>query len=436
MAQNLLMSAPPTGRVGRYPKHTFQIAELAYTLQPFMIAPVLPGETMQNLKYEARIVTDPIKNSIIGWKKEIYFFYVRVSDLLNDSIRDMFVDPANTDLAGSLGIGANDTAFYTAKGGVDYLKRCTQSVWKHYFSDEGDVYTTYDVATYTNQIGVPFVQIRDRFWLDSITDEDVMPVGADPTTATTMEQLAAMEAAYEQLLSLGLANMTYEDFLRSYGIRVPNAEEHKPEMLARFSDFQYPSNTINPATGAPTSAVSWVFNNSVRDPKMFREPGFVVGYSVTRPKVYYGGLAGSLAAHLTRAWDWVPNYLNENNPDPMPFTSIKKFASDTGPLGDRTSATDGYYVDMRDLLLYGDQFQNVAAFNAAPANVGTNNIVALPPGDDHHLYKYPTEAMAKALFVDDTDDATGAFTIRSDGYVSLSIKGKQIDYTMGNIASE
>lgn len=426
-----LLSAPPTGRVGRNPKHPFTIEELPYTAQPFMFAPVLPGETMVNLKFEARVVSDPLASSIIGWKKEFYFFYVRVTDLLSDTIRDMFVDPANTDLAATLGIAANDRAFYTAKGGVDYLKRSVQSIWKHYFSDQDDVYGDYDVATAGSQTGVPFVQIRDRFWLDSITDGDIMPVGADPGTASNLEQLEAMSAAFEQLRALGIANMTYEDFLRSYGINVPSALEHKPELLARFSDFQYPSNTINPATGAPSSAASWVFNNSVRDPKSFKEPGFVVGISITRPKVYYTGLAGALTAHLTRAWDWLPNYLNESAADPMPFTSLKKFGPDTGPLGDRTTATDDYWVDMRDLFLYGDQFQNRSAFNAAPANVPAINGVALPPGDNHHQYKYPTEAMAKSFFV----DAAGTnWLVKSDGYASMSIKGKQIDYTLGNFA--
>lgn len=433
MARTLL-SAPPTRRVGRYPKHIFQIAEMAYTLQPFMIAPVLPGETLENVYLENRVITDPVANPIIGWKKELYFFYVRATDLLTDAIRDMFIDPANTDLGATLGIAANDQAFYTAKGGIDYLKRCTQRVWETYFSDEGDVYADYDVAGVNAAFnGVPFVQIRDRFWLDSITDEDVMPVGDDPGTATNASQLEAVQAAFEQLRALGIANMTYEDFLRSYGISIPQKDEAKPELLARFSDFQYPSNTINPTNGAPASAVSWVFKNSSRDPKFFKEPGFVVGFSVTRPKVYFAGLAGNLAGHLGRAWDWLPNYLNEAAADPMPFTSLKKFLTDTGPLGDRTTATDGYWVDMRDLFMHGDQFQNRTAFAAVPANVGAQHLLALPPGDNHHLYKYPTADMAKSFFV---DAAGTAWTIRSDGVVSLSIKGKQADYTVGNFAEQ
>ena len=63
-----LLSAPPTDRVGRYPKHTFQIKEMAFMAQPFMIARVLPGETLQSIFFESRVITDPILNAIIGWK--------------------------------------------------------------------------------------------------------------------------------------------------------------------------------------------------------------------------------------------------------------------------------------------------------------------------------------------------------------------------------
>lgn len=59
-------------------------------------------------------------------------------------------------------------------------------------------------------------------------------------------------------------------------------------------------------------------------------------------------------------------------------------------------------------------------------------MLALPPNDlSNNGWKYPTEAMCKSFF----KDAGGtAFFVRQDGYVSLSIKGKQVDYTVGNLA--
>lgn len=425
-----LLSAPPTSRVGRYPKHPFMVRELPYTAQPFFIAPVLPGETMENLYMEARVVTDPILNPIIGWKKQYFFFYVRMTDLLSDTIRDMFIDPTNTDLNATLGSASSSQLYYAAKGGMNWAKRCVERITAEYFRDEGEAWNSNVITG-----DIPIVPIRERLWLDSITDEDDMTAmdGADPGSISNAQDLEALMNAFEQLRAMGIANMTYEDFIRSYGIAIPNKDENKPEVIANFSDFQYPSNTINPSTGAPSSAVSWVFKNGSRKPKFFKEPGFVVGVSVTRPKLYFGGLKGSAVDFMSRAWDWMPRYMIEGAATPMPEITFKKFLTDTGPLGDRSTPTDGYWIDMRDILIHGDQFQNVnmTADNANPADVAASHLFALPPGDNHHLYKYLTEAQCKSFFV---DAAGTAFYVKQDGYVSLQVKGKQVDYTQARIA--
>lgn len=414
----LLTDAPPTSRVGRYPKHTFNTKELAFTAVPFMIAPVLPGETLSSIWLESRVVGDPIKNSIIGWKKEYHFFYVKVTDLLNDTIRDMFVDPTNTDLGATLGIAANSTPYYTAKGGIDYLLRGMKRIVDTWFRDDGEVFDDFKTAD-----GVAIVQIKEKSWMDSLTDKDAMPEGAAIASATDAGDLDRLMDAFNHLRSLGLANMTYEDFLRSYGLAIPAKDENKPEKLASFTDWSYPVNTIDPTTGAAASALSWVFRTGDRDPKLFKEPGFIIGVSITRPKVYFSGLAGNLAAHMTRAWDWVPNYM-----EGAPETSLKNFAGDTGPLGDRTTAPDGYWVDMRDLLLHGDQFQNHTAFALIPAVDGSTHMMPLPDGATFK-WKYPTEAQAKSFF-----KTAGSEFIRQDGMVSLGIKGRQVDYTQNRIA--
>lgn len=420
--QRTLLSAAPTDRVGRYPSHDFQLKALPFAAQPFMIAPVLPGETLENLYLESRVVTDPVLNPLIGWKKEYHFFYVKITDLLVDAIRDMFVDETNTDLGATYGILANSTPYYTAKGGIDYLKRCVEKIAKFHYRDEGEAWNAYQTTD-----GLPLVQIKQRNWMDSMTDKDVMPEGANIATATTAGDLDRLMDAFNSLRAMGMANMTYEDFLRSYGISIPEKDEQAPELLARFQEWVYPANTINPANGAPSSALSWVFKNASRERKFFKEPGFLVGISIARPKVYWSGLAGNMAAHMTRAWDWMPNYLAG-----MPESQLKKFAGDTGPLGDRLTAPDAYWLDMRDLLLYGDQFQNVSAFpanTADPANVGASNMFALPNGATFN-WKNPSEAMVKTLFV----DAVNATFVKQDGNVKLSIKGLQVDYTQGNLA--
>lgn len=424
-----LMSAPPTSRQGRYPRHSFHVKTYAHHIHPFCMAPVLPGETLENLFMEARVVSAPIKSSIVGAKKEYYFFYVRVTDLLSDTIRDMFVDPANTDLSATLGVAGSSMHYYTAKGGIDYCKRAVQSITNHYFRDEGETYDT--AKSSINSEDVYIAQIREIGWLDSLTDKDDMPAGSDPGTVSTASDLEALMTAFEQLRALGIANMTYEDFLRSYGIAIPAKDEAKPEMLCRFTDYQYPSNTIDPTDGSATAAYSWVFKNGNKDRKFFKEPGFIVGISVMRPKLYFGGVAGSLSAHLTRAWDWLPNYLWDL--DMQAATSLKKFAGGTGPLGDRTTTTgeNAYWVDMRDLFLHGDQFQNHRLWTdgTTPAGDSNRNMVILPADQDSiALRKYPTKTMMDGLFVG------GSSYLDADGYVSLNIKGHQVDYTASNIA--
>lgn len=420
-----LMSAPPTSRMGRYPKHTFQTRELPFVAQPFMLARVLPGETMKNLKFESRVISDPISNSIIGWKKEYFFFYVRVTDLLNDAIKDMFIDPTNAEIAG-LDSANNVQATYTAKGGIDWVALCRDRVVEEYFRDEGE-----SAALYSTAGGDRIVQIRQQNFLDSLTDKDLMPEGDAIAGATDAGDLERLMNAFEMARSLGLSNITYEDFLRQYGIAIPNKDENKPELLGHFSDFVYPSNTVNPATGVPASACSWVFNTGQRDPKFFKEPGFIIGISVTRPKVYLSGLAGASAGFAQRAWDWMPAYLSA-----MPETSLKRFEAGTGPLGDRLTDVDAYFLDMRDELIYGDQFQNMVAFTASGANpttTGANHLLALP--DSALNWKYPSEAMIKSFFV---DTVTNTF-IRQDGYCAFHIQGSAaspiVDYTMGNIAT-
>ena len=81
MGSNVARVLPQQGRVLRRPQHPFQIRTRPWLLQPFFIAPVLPGETMENCLIQFRSVTDPIKSPLVGWWAEYYLFYVRHRDL-------------------------------------------------------------------------------------------------------------------------------------------------------------------------------------------------------------------------------------------------------------------------------------------------------------------------------------------------------------------
>lgn len=422
-----LLSAPPTSRVGRYPKHAFNVRSRPFQIRPFCLAPVLPGESLTSAYFESRVVTDPIVNPIIGWKQEYYFFYVRMSDLLDDAIKEMFIDPTNTDISADYGEDSNVSQYYTGKGGVNWSYMCMDRVVKNYFRDstEDNLNPLID--------GLPQAQVKDTFFLDSLTDDSEMPEGDEIADATNAGDLERLMNAFEQLRAMGLTEMTYEDYLRSNGIAVSDPTAGKPELIWHLSDWQYPSNTIDPADGTPRSAVSWVFKNTLRKAKLFKEPGFIFGISIARPKIYFGGVYGSAAAHMTRAWDWMPALLAMT-----PETRLKHFGAGTGPLGERSGIAAGqqsqYWLDMCDILLHGDQWLDrlpAAGDQTIGANPA-NHVLPIPSwadGEDDLSFLYVGPDASKQFFVDSGESATKYF-IKHDGVLNLSIKGKQIDMTV------
>ena len=88
----------PVGRMGRVmrsPRHSFIVEHRPFEITPFFIAPVLPGETLKNLLWQARAVTKPIKQPLVGWWLEYYMFYVKMRDLTDrDTLTAMLLDPA------------------------------------------------------------------------------------------------------------------------------------------------------------------------------------------------------------------------------------------------------------------------------------------------------------------------------------------------------
>lgn len=394
-------SLPKGGRVGRHPQHSFHIRTRPWQIQPFCIAPVLPGETMKNLLLQARIVTDPIKNPLIGWWAEYYFFYIKHRDLdERDTLTAMMLD--STTSVAALRQDVLDTDYYAFDDAIDWSRFCLKRVVEEYFREEGETWNA-------NLVGnMPAASIWSRnWWGDSVLDSTLMPTVADlPEDAPTFD---AQYEMWQFQRAQKLTNMTYEQWLQTYGVK-PNREElHKPELIRYVRDWQYPSNTVEPTTGVPSSAVSWAVAERADKDRFFREPGFIFGVSVMRPKVYLSGQTGSAVGLLDNALAWLPALLREEV-----YTSLKLVAAGDGPL---QSTTNPYWVDLRDLFLYGDQFINFALSDTAAG------LVALPTAALEK--RYATGTMADTLFA----AAAPANQIRMDGVVNLSIQGTQVDYT-------
>jgi hypothetical protein len=372
-----------------------------------MLAPVLPGETLKNLLLQARVVSDPIKNPLIGWWCEYYFFYVKHRDMTGrDDFTGMMLDPSY-DLS-SYSAAAKVEHYHAA--GIDWVAQCLDRVVDEYFRDEPEVMADHMIGN------LPAAKIGLNSWLDSVTNDADMVAPADVNLDANADgNVMASEAeqamrSWQFMRANNLTEMTYEDFLRTYGVRPALAEEpHRPELVRFVKDWTYPTNHIDPTSGAPSSALSWSIAERADKDRFFKEPGFLFGVSVVRPKIYFSKQTGNAASLLNDAYAWLPAVLLNDV-----SSSLKKVAAATAPLA---SNTDAYWVDMRDLFLYGDQFVN---FAMTETDAG---MVAVPTAALEKRYASATDA--DALF----KSAAPANLIRSDGVVNLSIAGMQRDAT-------
>lgn len=403
----------------RSPSHPFALRTRPFQIQPFMISPVLPGETLRNLVCMSRVVTDPIANPLIGWWSETYFFYVKLRDiefhLGADFVDEMVTSPGTYNPA-ALRSAAADPKYLHAANATPWAKYATQTVVEYFFRDQGE---DWNVAALD---GVPLAQISSRSWLDSLTLDENKRVDRDVDldlnndgTITAKEMLNGMEI-WQAQRDAGLENLDYEDWIRTFGVSVPEVEDsfnkHRPELVRYYRQWQYPTNTVDPATGTPSSAVSWINSFRADKDRLFKEPGFLIGLNVTKPKVYIRDQAGSLASHMETLYNWLPALQHADTE-----TGFGNFSSDRGPLAGQFTDEGGYWIDFRDLLVHGDQFSNFVLDAASSAL----NVI----GADGST-RYPTGTEIDGLFKDAAKNQ-----IRTDGVVTLSIAGRQTDRTPG-----
>ncbi|MDT9597655.1 hypothetical protein [Sphingosinicella rhizophila] len=365
-----------------------------------MIAPVLPGETMQNLLLQARVVTDPIKSPLVGWWTEYYFFYVKLRDLDDrDTLTDMLV--TNASVAGLA--TAADVPTNHRGDGINFSLKCLERVVDEYFRDDGEAFLEGAID------GLPLAAVdvhdfTDSAILDTATasSDDELP-GENPTLPAHMSAFSDHYAHWEAMRDMQLTAATFEDWLKAFGVAAPREvreENHKPELIRYVREWSYPSNTINPADGAPSSAVSWSVAERADKDRFFAEPGFVFGVTVARPKVYFGNVEAAGSHYLDTPYAWLPAVLHSD-----PYTSLRKFTDTEGPLA--ATATGAYWIDIRDLFVHGDQYVNFAM------TATDDSSVALPTAGMSRNYATSTDA--DALFVG------AANKIKQDGRVDLRI---------------
>lgn len=167
------------GRKLRKPKHYFNLKARPFHIQPCLIVPVLVGETLQFALLQVRIVSDPIKDPLIGWWAEYYIFYVKHRDM--DACATITVAHLDGTIAMPVFTGFCD-GHYTLSGSASWVQNCLYCVVDTYFRDEPDVGTASNTSMRDPQIaaGLPLAYINNESWLESAKDETFTPPGHAP----------------------------------------------------------------------------------------------------------------------------------------------------------------------------------------------------------------------------------------------------------------
>lgn len=396
---------PRVRRIPRRPQHRFYLDAKPWEINPVVIAPVLPGETLKNMLLQARCVSSPLASNVVGWWLEYFFFYVTHRQMPASAAHiAMIFDPATV-----LAPSAAATPHYYGGLGYNWVTECLQVVVQEWFREQGEVLNPPAIRAGRLAAKVNFDGIHE-----SMIDTTVLSEGG-ALGATQEAQDKALEL-YQYLQAMSFTRMTYEDWLATYGVSLPTVQRRdRPELLRYIRDWTYPNNTVEPTTGVPTTAVSWGIAERADKDRFFTEPGFIFGVQVVRPKIYFDNQTGFASSALDRVMRWMPAIMSDD-----PSSSLAEFTSAQGPFGKAAGGfTNGYWLDIRDLFIYGDQYVDAIRTDAEA------NKIALPT--IAQIHRYATEAMANSLFFSSATEP--ACTLRTDGALALNILGTQVDHT-------
>jgi len=397
----------------RRPTHTWKVKQPAFCFQPTMIAPVLPGETLKNARFQARAVTDPVNDRLSGWWLEHYLFYVPISAIneLTTTAKGIFLDGGTTLKGAVTRTNVNYMKDDAGPEGYDWLEHATRAIINRWFRDEADTYATSaglfsaappgDGRWYKTKADPPG-------WMDSLRLEsaaeadDVALIDAATSDVLYTSEVETAMRQWELLRYQGLTQQTYEEYLQTFRVRVPTEPGVGTVELLRYSRaWQYPSNTVVPTTGAVTTAVSWAVEEQADKDRFFREPGFLIMGTIARPKVFFGLQTSYAAMHMYDAFAWLPATLWQDQRVGVRQLAADQIIKDIGAVSE---------FDIKDLLMYGDQF-----IGGSISLTATNKSLVNLPVSGNRLF--PTDTDVKALFVDTTTN----YLVEQDGRCDLTI---------------
>ena len=378
-------------------------------LYPVMFTPVLPGETLEAATYKATYVSSPLVSPLSGWWLETWLYYVRLTDI-DRELGQMFIGQLTSSAAYQA--PSNRARYFTKAGQIDWCYLATEVVHNHHFRDEGEVRRDIDT--------VPMIKRVNTDWTESAIDE--ASLSGSEAALGTAEDVTPQLQAFLMMRQMGMSALSYEEYLKTYGVASVKVEEGEPELLAYRRYWTLPSNVIDPATGLPTGSAYWRVDEKAEKPKLFKEPGFLISFHAVRPKLFDGKQRYSRSASLWGFRDFIPSYTLTD-----PTAAIYNRDPHDLPEFSGTGSTDNaveIYFDHRDLLSHGEQFINSASRITPPVANGRSFAASSEVQDIRG--QYPTQADIDALF----SSATASHRVVDyEGIYQTRIKGHIQDFT-------
>ena len=351
------------GRMGKTRKKRTPNFPVMGTMRPFglypvCVHPVLPGETLNSFTLKWRVISMPIKHPLAGAWLETWLCYVKMTDIDRDLGQQFISD--NFATTGYVAAATNDR-YFTKAGQIDWIKLCSERIHEAYFMDDGETPRSID--------SVRMIKTNNNTWSqnmifrpddDALDTTDVLDANTELNHFMMMQQMAMSE-------------LDYESYLQQYGVRSIRPAEGDPEVFRYAPSWTVPVNTVEPTTGAPSSAWVWSQTTTAEKPKRFSEPGFVIMMAAFRPKLYNRNLRYSLCGELWGFSDWYPVYNLED-----PTAGIKEIVTDNRVFATafRTDAGEkNLLYDHRDLLSHGEQFVNNFSEIALEERVSFSNSI-------------------------------------------------------------
>lgn len=382
-----------------------------FGLYPLMCHPVLPGETLTSFNMKWRCLSKPITHPLAGAWLEVWLVYVKLTDL-DRNLGNMFID--DTFVSTPWLATADEPKYFVKDGQIDWVRWCTEKVHDAYFMDDSE--TARDVD------GVRRTKLSALSWYQNciFKPADDAPGGLD-----LHDEFHELNA-YMMMQQMNMSELTYERYLEQYGVSSIRAAEGDPEILRYARSWTQPVNTVEPTTGAPSSA--WVWSDQVKmdKDKRFKEPGFLLALAAVRPKMYQKHIEFSMVGELWGFSDFFPSYTLAD-----PTAGIKELntASDVFHANHRTSGGEvDLLIDTRDLLSHGEQFVNEWGQTpyALPLSTGMNANDAT--SNSSLRGEYATLSDIDDLFVSATSSDKFCYY---EGMAQLAVSGHITDSTPG-----